>query len=417
MAGLPAVVDARWPTCNDSTTMTSLSRSDLIAASRLIVVKIGSRVLTTSDGLLDTDRIAAIGRQCDRLLAAGKQLVVVSSGAVAAGMGRLGLSQRPRTLPRLQAAAAVGQSCLIEAYERSLRPHGRHVAQVLLVAEDLQDRRRYLNIRGTLRALLDEGAVPIVNENDTVSVEELQTSFGDNDRLAALVATLLPADLLVLLSDVAGLYDRAPEAEGASVIPLVPVIDAATERLVRDRASGLSKGGMASKLAAARMVTTSGCHCVIGPGKRDDVLEAICGGGEVGTLFPGRRGTMPARKRWLGWSAPASGTLVVDAGARRAVVNGGSSLLAAGVLSVSGSFGPGDIVTLETPDGGVFARGLVNYAAADLDKIRGLQTEQVLERLGRCGCDAVIHRDDLAVIQQDQSPLPDQTDPLPETMG
>ena len=397
--------------------MSSPSRSQLIAAARLIVVKIGSRVLTTPDGLLDTDRIATIGRQCDQLLAAGKQLVVVSSGAVAAGMGRLGLAQRPRTLPRLQAAAAVGQSCLIEAYERSLRLHGRHVAQVLLVAEDLQDRRRYLNIRGTLRALLDEGAVPIVNENDTVSVEELQTSFGDNDRLAALVATLLPADLLVLLSDVAGLYDRDPEAVGASVIPVVPVIDAATERLVRDRVSGLSKGGMASKLAAARMVTTSGCHCVIGPGKRDDVLEAICGGGEVGTLFPGRQGTMPARKRWLGWSAPASGTLVVDAGARRAVVNGGSSLLAAGVLSVSGSFGPGDIVTLETPDGGVFARGLVNYAAADLDKIRGLQTEQVLERLGRCGCDAVIHRDDLAVIQQDQRPLPGRTDPLPETMG
>ena len=397
--------------------MSSPSSSQLIAAARLIVVKIGSRVLTTPDGLLDTDRIATIGRQCDQLLAAGKQLVVVSSGAVAAGMGRLGLAQRPRTLPRLQAAAAVGQSCLIEAYERSLRPHGRHVAQVLLVAEDLQDRRRYLNIRGTLRALLDEGAVPIVNENDTVSVEELQTSFGDNDRLAALVATLLPADLLVLLSDVAGLYDRDPEAVGASVIPVVPVIDAATERLVRDRVSGLSKGGMASKLAAARMVTTSGCHCIIGPGKRDDVLEAICGGEEVGTLFPGRQGTMPARKRWLGWSAPASGTLVVDAGARRAVVNGGSSLLAAGVLSVSGSFGPGDIVTLETPDGGVFARGLVNYAAADLDKIRGLQTEQVLERLGRCGCDAVIHRDDLAVIQQDQLPLPGRTDPLPETMG
>ena len=397
--------------------MSSPSRSQLIAAARLIVVKIGSRVLTTPDGLLATDRIATIGRQCDQLLAAGKQLVVVSSGAVAAGMGRLGLAQRPRTLPRLQAAAAVGQSCLIEAYERSLRPHGRHVAQVLLVAEDLQDRRRYLNIRGTLRALLDEGAVPIVNENDTVSVEELQTSFGDNDRLAALVATLLPADLLVLLSDVAGLYDRDPEAVGASVIPVVPVIDAATERLVRDRVSGLSKGGMASKLAAARMVTTSGCHCIIGPGKRDDVLEAICGGEEVGTLFPGRQGTMPARKRWLGWSAPASGTLVVDAGARRAVVNGGSSLLAAGVLSVSGSFGPGDIVTLETPDGGVFARGLVNYAAADLDKIRGLQTEQVLERLGRCGCDAVIHRDDLAVIQQDQLPLPGRTDPLPETMG
>jgi glutamate 5-kinase len=417
MSGLLAVGNARWPTRNLIATMSSPSRPDLIAAARLIVVKIGSRVLTTPDGLLDTDRIAKIGSQCDRLLEAGKQLVVVSSGAVAAGMGRLGLAQRPRSLPRLQAAAAVGQSCLIEAYERSLRPHGRHVAQVLLVAEDLQDRRRYLNIRGTLRALLDEGAVPIVNENDTVSVEELQTSFGDNDRLAALVATLLPADLLILLSDVAGLYDRPPETEGATVIPLVPLIDATTERLARDRVSGLSKGGMASKLAAARMATTSGCHCVIGPGKRDDVLEAICGGGDVGTLFPARQGTMPARKRWLGWSAPASGSLVVDAGARRAVVDGGSSLLAAGVLAVSGSFGPGDIVTLETPDEGIFARGLVNYAAADLDKIRGLQTEQVLKRLGRCGCDAVIHRDDLAVIQRDEPQLPGRTDPLSEATG
>ena len=167
--------------------MRNPTRPETIAAARLIVVKVGTRVLTGPDGLLDADRIAAIGRQCDRLLAAGRQLVIVSSGAVGAGMGRLGLAERPRTLPRLQAAAAVGQSCLIEAYERSLRPHGRHVAQILLVADDLQDRRRYLNIRSTLRALLDEGAVPIVNENDTVSVEELQTSFGDNDRLAALV--------------------------------------------------------------------------------------------------------------------------------------------------------------------------------------------------------------------------------------
>ncbi len=394
--------------------MRNPTRPETIAAARLIVVKVGTRVLTGPDGLLDADRIAAIGRQCDRLLAAGRQLVIVSSGAVGAGMGRLGLAERPRTLPRLQAAAAVGQSCLIEAYERSLRPHGRHVAQILLVADDLQDRRRYLNIRSTLRALLDEGAVPIVNENDSVSVEELQTSFGDNDRLAALVATLLPADLLVLLSDVAGLYDRPPTEADARVIPLVPVVDAATERLARDRAGGLSKGGMASKLAAARMVTTSGCHCVIGPGRRDDVLEAICGGDEVGTLFPARRGVMPARKRWLGWSAPTSGSLVVDAGARLAVVDRGSSLLPAGVVSISGSFGPGDIVTLETPETGIFARGLVKYAAADLERIRGLQTDEVLERLGRCGCDAVIHRDDLAVIAQDR---PDRNTPLPETTG
>lgn len=394
--------------------MTTPSRTDIISAARLIVIKIGTRVLTTPAGLLDTERIATIGRQCDRLLAAGKQLVIVSSGAVGAGMGRLGLSRRPRLLPQLQAAAAVGQSCLIEAYERSLRSHGRHVAQVLLVADDLQDRRRYLNIRGTLQALLEQGAVPIVNENDTVSVEELQTSFGDNDRLAALVAMLLPADLLILLSDVDGLYDRAPDEPGARVLEQVPVIDGAIERLARDRAGGLSKGGMASKLAAARMVTTSGCHCIIGPGRRDDVLDAICGGHDAGTLFPARQATMPARKRWLGWSAPACGSLVVDAGARRAVVERGSSLLAAGVVAVSGSFGPGDIVTLETSEEGIFARGLVNYAAADLEQICGLQTEQVLQRLGLGGCEAVIHRDDLAVIQPQAASRPD---PIPETMG
>ena len=386
--------------------MSTPSRHEIVAAATLVIVKIGTRVLTAADGLLDRERVERIGHQCDLLLAAGKQVIIVSSGAVGAGMGRLGLTERPKSLPRLQAAAAVGQSCLIEAYERSLRPHGRHVAQVLLVADDLEDRRRYLNIRSTLRALLDEGAVPIVNEHDTVSIDELRTSFGDNDRLAALVATLLPADLLILLSDVEGLYDRGPDEVGAKVIPCVPQIDTTVEAFAQDRLGGLSKGGMASKLAAARMVTESGCHCIIGPGRRDDVLEAICRGDEVGTLFPGRNGMMSARKRWLGWSAAASGTLVVDAGARRAVVERGGSLLPAGILAVSGHFGAGDVVTLQTADGATFARGLVNYTAADLERIQGLQTEQVLEILGVCACDEVINRDDLAVIRRDEPALP-----------
>lgn len=383
--------------------MSTPSRNEIVAAANLIIVKIGTRVLTAADGLLDMDRVEKIGHQCDRLLAAGKQVIIVSSGAVGAGMGRLGLTERPLSLPRLQAAAAVGQSCLIEAYERSLRPHNRHVAQVLLVADDLEDRQRYLNIRSTLRALLDEGAVPIINENDTVSVDELSTSFGDNDRLAALVATLLPADLLILLSDVDGLYDYGTDEVSAKVIPCVSQIDAAVEAFARDHSGGPSKGGMASKLAAAQMVMESGCHCIIGPGRRDDVLEAVCRGDDVGTLFPGRNGLMSARKRWLGWSAAASGILVVDAGARRAVVEGGGSLLPAGILAVNGHFVAGDVVTLQTADGAAFARGLVNYAATDLDRIRGLQTEQVLNLLGVCACDEVINRDDLAVIRRGES--------------
>ncbi|MFM9025456.1 MAG: glutamate 5-kinase, partial [Planctomycetaceae bacterium] len=190
--------------------MTDPDRARLVARARLVVVKVGTRVLTGTDGLLDDHRIAALGRQIDAVLAGGRQVALVSSGAVGAGMGRLGLDRRPQELAALQAVAAVGQSCLVEAYERAFRGHGRHAAQVLLVADDLQDRARYLNIRNTLRSLLDFGAVPVINENDTVSVEELRTSFGDNDRLAALVATLLGADLLVLLSDVEGLYDRHP---------------------------------------------------------------------------------------------------------------------------------------------------------------------------------------------------------------
>jgi glutamate 5-kinase len=246
--------------------MTDSARLDLSSAARLIVVKVGTRVLTGPDGLLDTARIEALGRQFDAALAAGRRIVLVSSGAVGAGMGRMGLTARPQELASLQAVAAIGQSCLIEAYERAFRGRGRHAAQVLLVADDLQDRSRYLNIRNTLRALLDYGAIPVINENDTVSVEELRTSFGDNDRLAALVATLLGAPLLLLLSDVDGLYDRHPGEPGAAILRHVPRIDGGVEGLARDRLGGLSKGGMASKIAAARIVTEAGGNCIIASG-------------------------------------------------------------------------------------------------------------------------------------------------------
>jgi glutamate 5-kinase len=380
--------------------MTDPHRQHVAAAARLIVVKVGTRVLTGPDGLLDGARIESLGRQIDAVASLGHHVVLVSSGAVGAGMGRIGLTSRPQELAHLQAVAAIGQSCLIEAYERALRGRSRHVAQILLVADDFQHRTRYLNIRNTLRALLDYGAVPIINENDTVSVEELRNSFGDNDRLAALVATLLGAPLLVLLSDVEGLFDRHPAEPGAAVLRHVPRIDAGVEGLACDRANGLSKGGMASKINAARIVTEAGGNCIVASGRDDDVLERICRGEDVGTLFTGRGEPMPAWKRWLGWSADARGTVVVDAGARDAVVSGGRSLLAAGVRTVSGEFATGDVISLTAADGRVFARGLVNYSAAELRRIAGVRTEGIAAVLGSCHYDEVIHRDNLAVIDR-----------------
>ena len=378
--------------------MSDQFRQQIAATAGLIVVKVGSRVLTGADGLLDAGRIDALGRQIDAVGRSGRQVVLVSSGAVAAGMGRLGLSKRPTELAQLQAVAAVGQSCLIEAWERSLRVHGKHVAQVLLVAEDLSDRARHLNIRNTLRTILEYGAVPVINENDTVSTEELRTSFGDNDQLAARVASLLGANLLVLLSDVAGLFDRHPEEPGATVVSRVDRIDGSTEALVRDRPGGLSKGGMASKLAAADIVTEVGGHCVIAAGREEGVFERICRGEPVGTLFVGRETTVSAWKRWLGWSAEARGTLVVDAGAREAIVSGGRSLLAAGITGLDGEFTAGDVVTIACAGGPAFARGLVNYPAAELSRIAGLRTERIAAVLGYCPYDEVIHRDNLAVV-------------------
>ena len=377
--------------------MIDRQRQEALRSAQLVVVKIGSRVLTTEEGLLNVERVEKIGQQCHEILKSGKKIVVVSSGAVGAGMGRLGLTSRPSALPDLQAVAAGGQSCLTEAYERSLGSFGRHVAQLLLVADDIHDRGRYLNIRNTLRSLLKYGAIPIINENDSVSTTELQTTFGDNDHLAALVATLLGADALVLLSDVEGLFDQDPKCPEASRISTVRQIDSSIEAMVHDCSGGISKGGMASKLKAAKTVNEVGIHCFIGSGRQESILEQLVQGHDVGTFFLGRNDLVPAKKRWLGWSASVSGKIVVDNGARQAILERGSSLLPAGVLAVSGKFVVGDVVTLEASDGSCFARGLVNYSSIDLEQIRGLKTDRILEILGVCAYDEVIHRDDLVV--------------------
>jgi glutamate 5-kinase len=266
-----------------------------------------------------------------------------------------------------------------------------------LTAEDLEHRTRYLNARNTLLTLLEFGAVPIINENDTVSVEELQTTFGDNDRLAAIVTNLIRAPLLVLLSDVEGLFDGDPRQPGSRIVPTVDRLDDSIFGLVRDRLGGLSKGGMASKLEAARLATTGGENVIIAYGGSPDVLSRIIDGQPVGTLFLTQGHTVTARKRWIGLTVKPRGRLILDAGAKTAVQKKGRSLLAAGIVDIEGQFHKGDVVSVRGPDGAEFARGLSNYDADDLRKIKGLKTQQIVTILGYCPYDEVVHRDNMVV--------------------
>jgi glutamate 5-kinase len=381
--------------------MTLLVRQEIMTAADTLVVKVGSRVLTREDGSLDDERVAGVADQLARLRLEGRKVALVSSGAVAAGIGRLGWKRRPADLAELQAAAAVGQSRLIESYNRALAPHGLNAAQILLTAEDLQHRARYLNVRNTLGALFRCGAIPIINENDTVAVDELQISFGDNDRLAALVTNLLRAPLFILLSDVEGVYDRNPRDEGAQLISVITQLDEAQRQFVRDGGRGgiqLSRGGMASKLRAARIAAAAGENVVIAAGRRAGVLIDILAGAEVGTLILAEGRTVASRKRWIGWSAPPRGRLMLDAGAAAAVKSQGRSLLAVGVRGVEGNFAKGDVVSLCDPTGQEFARGLSNYSSTQMATIAGQATDRIAELLGHCPYEEVVHRDNLVVL-------------------
>jgi glutamate 5-kinase len=378
-------------------------RQQIAAASKTIVVKVGTRVLTHDDGTLDQARVKAIAEQVVQLLEEKRQVVLVSSGAVGAGIGRLGLKQRPADLAHLQAVAAIGQSRLIESYNRALEAHGRHAAQILLTADDLNDRMRYLNVRNTLLAIFQFGALPIINENDTVRVDELQRNVGDNDRLAAMVTNLLRAPLLILLSDVDGLYDHHPSDADAQVIPLVSQLETALRDFQRQApadggANHLSRGGMASKLEAARLAVSAGESVIIANGRRPNVLVDLLAGEQVGTLIVAQGPAVTSRKRWIGLTAQPCGRLILDSGAKQAIQLKGRSLLAIGVRSVEGIFQKGDVVSLCGEDGPEFARGLSNYGSEELRRIAGRPTERIVEVLGHCPYDEVIHRDNLAIL-------------------
>ena len=404
-----------------------LVRQDIMTAADRIVVKVGTRVLTNQDGVLDGRRVESIASQLASLWQEGRHTVLVSSGAVGAGLGRLGLRERPRDLADLQAAAAIGQACLIESYNRALEPFSLHAAQVLLTADGLQDRARYLNVRNTLFALFRKRAVPIINENDTVSTEELEVSFGDNDRLAALVTNLIRAPLLVLLSDVEGLYDGDPRDPVSQLVSTITDLSAAQAKWVHDEDSSaagpdvrgaaeclaksgvdraapsgrrlrLSLGGMASKLQAARISTSAGENVIIANGRRENVLQEIVSGADVGTLILAKGRSVGARKRWIGWSAQPCGRLALDEGALRAIRSDGRSLLAVGVTAVEGNFSKGDVVGLCGPDGREFARGLINYTDQETRTIAGHSTRRMAELLGHYPYDEVIHRDNLVLL-------------------
>jgi glutamate 5-kinase len=363
----------------------------------LAVVKVGSSSLRGDDGRLDRGQVDRIAGEVVAARASGTKVVLVSSGAVAAGMGQLGFDRRPVDLPSLQAAAAVGQGQLIQAYQGVLAAAGLPAAQVLLTQDDFIRRSRYLNARTSLRRLLELGAVPIINENDAVATDEL--AYGDNDHLASLVTSMLEADLLALLSDVPGLFDGDPRTDPeATLIPRVDDIESLDLSRIGGVGSYVGSGGMRTKVEGARVAVRSAAHAVVADARRPGVLGEVLAGEEVGTWFVAAPQRIEARRLWIGFALTAHGRIHVDGGAAEALRTRGVSLLSVGVTRADGSFGPGDAVEVVAPDGTVVARGLSNYDVADVVRIAGSSTAVAAEQFGVGYAREVIHRDDLVVI-------------------
>jgi len=373
--------------------MHNLVRQEVFDSCQTLIVKIGSNVLTRDDDQLDRERIQHLADQIDRLLETGRKVVVVSSGAVAAGIGVLELGKRPSSLPELQAAAAAGQSHLMKTWGECLEASGHHVGQILLTVNDFRNRRRYLNVRNTIRTLFGYNVVPILNENDSVSIQEI--AVGDNDQLAALIATLVPAPLLVILSGVDGLFDGSPSDPESQVIDMVERPDESLLAHVSSEQSSRGRGGMASKLTAILSATSTGESVILANGRVDGVLDRISHGQPTGTLFVGSGAVIPAWKKWIAQASKPEGRLLIDDGAGRAVREQGRSLLAVGIRTVEGSFDQGASVELVAPSGNVIGRGLVNYSAEDIRRIAGCQSAQIAECLGHVPYREVIHRDNL----------------------
>jgi glutamate 5-kinase len=372
-----------------------MTRSVLSRAKRL-VVKIGSALLTRDGRGLNIDAIEDWVRQLAELRARGIEIVLVTSGAVAAGMQRMGRTERPHALHELQAMAAVGQMSLVQAYETAFQQHGRHTAQVLLTHEDLADRNRYLNARSTLRTLLDFGVVPVINENDTVATEEIR--FSDNDALAALVTNLVEADLLLILTDQQGLYETDPRANAnAKLVKEGKAGDPALLAMAGGSGS-LGRGGMRTKLLAAERAAHSSASTVIASGREPNAIARVLAGDPIGTLLVSSQERLTARKQWLAGPTRATGRLTLDEGAARVIRQAGKSLLPVGVKQVEGDFERGDIVACVDPQGREIARGLVNYNSADTARIIGQPSDKIEAVLGYVDEPELIHRDNLVLL-------------------
>ncbi|UCF93266.1 MAG: glutamate 5-kinase [Desulfobacterales bacterium] len=360
-----------------------------------VVVKLGSNVLTQDHGL-NLKAIRSVTRQICRLIDEGRQIVLVSSGAMASGVKKIGLPRRPDELPQRQAVAAVGQAGLIREYEKNFERHHKKVAQILLTSEDLSNRIRYLNARNTLNTLLAWQVVPIINENDTVSIEEIK--LGDNDNLAAMITLLMDADLLINLTDIDGLYTKDPRTYAeAELIAVVPAITRNTEKLASDIPGALGTGGMLSKIKAARKVNAAGVPMIIAKGDKPNILIKLFSGQAHGTYFVPKTAKLARRKCWLAFSLKPKGAVKIDEGAAVAILKKGKSLLPSGIVAVEEDFGVGAPVEFKNQRNEILGIGLVNYSAADIRKIMGLKTKQINAVLGYKPYDEVIHRDNLAI--------------------
>ena len=374
------------------------NRASILNNVKRVVVKVGSNVLTEDHGL-NLRAIRSISRQICRLIDGGIEIILVSSGAMASGIRKVGLDKRPDEIPKRQAIAAVGQAGLIMAYEKAFVQYHKKVAQILLTGDDLNNRKRYLNARNTLRMLLSWQVVPIINENDTVMTEEIQ--FGDNDNLAAMITLLMDADILVNLTDIDGLYTKDPRTSpDADFIPLVSTITEDIKKIAGDIPGALGTGGMLSKINAAKKVTAAGIPMIIANGGKPDVLKKLFSGKDVGTFFTPKKKKLKSRKCWIAFTLKPKGIIRIDDGAAEAIVNRGKSLLPSGIVGVEGEFSVGAPVEFRKTDNEILGTGLVNYSSTDIRKIMGLKSNQIKNCLGQKPYDDVIHRDNLAVTAE-----------------
>jgi len=371
--------------------------TSVVAQARCLVVKVGSSLVTNQGHGLDHEALAQWARQIAELKRNGRQVLLVSSGAVAEGMQRLGWPRRPKQLHDLQAAAAVGQMGLVQAYETCFREHGMHAAQILLTHEDLADRRRYLNARSTLRTLLALNVIPVINENDTVATEEIK--FGDNDTLGALVTNLVEADALVILTDQPGLFTADPRKNpAATLVHEARAGDPALARMAGGVGSHIGSGGMITKVRAAERAARSGAHTVIASGREPRVLLRLMAGEAIGSQLLAPTPTLAARKQWMADHLQVRGRLMLDEGAARALKQGGKSLLPIGVTELAGEFGRGELVSCVDPQGSEIARGLVNYSASETRRILRAPSSEIEQRLGYIEEPELIHRDNLVLL-------------------